>query len=103
MNIIDKCLLPEQFRAVVTDDSRQPVIDCLRASWRSWDTFTRGSVKHAISTHVDISGTTHMHHALATMTNEQLSAFLYDVYDNGDLVMTESDGLVFPDDSLNVH
>lgn len=94
MNIEELCLKPYEHHAVVTDTTRQAVIDCLRACWGRWDYPTRIAIKHAIGTWVD-NDTRTMHEALEKIPNEVLAEILYSVYDNGDLNTWESDGLVF--------
>ncbi len=95
MNIEELCLKPYEHHAVVTDTTRQAVIDCLRYSWRQWSYSTRMMMKHAIGTWTDTDTPT-MHAALAKMDNAALAEILYSVYDNGDLNTVENDGLVFP-------
>jgi hypothetical protein len=86
-DILQVCITPNEHCAVVTEETRQPVIDCLRASWGTWDYFERCLSKHVIGGYVDNTTKT-MHEALEKMTNEQLALFLYDVWFNGMLHIT---------------
>ncbi len=87
MDVKKTCIDPYLYEARITNATeRQCVINVLDRCWRIWaskgDRFTMTVYKHGCS-----SAATSFREAMEMMGNEQLASLLYDVHDNGDLVV----------------
>ena len=87
MQIDDKCIKPYGNHAVVTDEDRDIVIATLVCCWQEWDITTQ--VIYAYGTNIKTANPNEFRKELESRNNEGLADYLFDIWDNGDLIHTQ--------------